>query len=173
MAVQATRDIEAGEEICFSYIDTRMPLELRRRALRDYGFVCMCPRCEEEEEEEDEDDDFAAVLTEAGHDQTRCGGEQEDMSGDEGDRGASSESDSQGDCSFGAEASSGLAGGAAEAGWGNHQSAEGRDGAASRDGGFALWAALKQTEEQEQGRTQPADSSNSSESDSAPLAACP
>ena len=31
-----------------SYVDEDLGLEERRAALRDYGFVCACPRCAEE-----------------------------------------------------------------------------------------------------------------------------
>jgi hypothetical protein len=37
--------IKKSEEICFSYIDTALPLEDRRAALLDYGFDCACDRC--------------------------------------------------------------------------------------------------------------------------------
>ncbi len=45
----ALTDIEAGEEVCISYIDEEgLNLEERRAALKDYGFVCNCPRCQAE-----------------------------------------------------------------------------------------------------------------------------
>lgn len=43
--VTARRPIRKGEEITISYIDEEAPLEERREALRDYGFVCRCARC--------------------------------------------------------------------------------------------------------------------------------
>lgn len=43
--VTARRRIRKGQEISISYIDEDAPLEGRREALRDYGFVCCCDRC--------------------------------------------------------------------------------------------------------------------------------
>jgi len=47
--VRARRDIAAGEEVCFSYLDgaaQKWPVRKRRRYLQDgYGFVCHCRRC--------------------------------------------------------------------------------------------------------------------------------
>ena len=43
--IVALRDIEEGEELCFSYIDTSLPIHERRMKLRDYGFLCECARC--------------------------------------------------------------------------------------------------------------------------------
>eukprot|EP00466_Bigelowiella_natans_P013507 jgi/Bigna1/76140/fgenesh1_pg.39_\ len=50
--VVALRDIEAGEELCFSYLRKQLPLAERRHELLDYGFTCSCPLCKKEEEEE-------------------------------------------------------------------------------------------------------------------------
>ena len=43
--VTAHRQIRKGDEITISYIDEAAPLEERREALRDYGFICRCARC--------------------------------------------------------------------------------------------------------------------------------
>ncbi|KAK0194093.1 hypothetical protein F5146DRAFT_1034215 [Armillaria mellea] len=49
MHFYATRDIEAGEELCISYIDASDPVEKRREELaRDWYFTCLCRRCENE-----------------------------------------------------------------------------------------------------------------------------
>lgn len=45
-------DVSAGAELTQSYITKEMGLAERRRALEDYGFLCMCPRCSEEEAQE-------------------------------------------------------------------------------------------------------------------------
>ena len=44
--VEALREIGPDEELFFSYIDVEMGVEERQDALRDYGFVCKCPKCE-------------------------------------------------------------------------------------------------------------------------------
>jgi hypothetical protein len=44
----ALRDIPAGEEIVHSYIDKNLPRDMRQHSLRDYGFACLCDRCERE-----------------------------------------------------------------------------------------------------------------------------
>jgi hypothetical protein len=44
----ALRDIPAGEEIVHSYIDKNLPRDMRQHSLRDYGFACLCNRCERE-----------------------------------------------------------------------------------------------------------------------------
>ena len=49
--VVALRDIAEGEELCFSYLRKKLPLEERRHELLDYGFVCVCPLCLEQAEE--------------------------------------------------------------------------------------------------------------------------
>lgn len=43
-------DVPAGEELTQSYVTREMGLAERRKALEDYGFLCVCPRCLEEEE---------------------------------------------------------------------------------------------------------------------------
>ena len=43
--ILAKRAIEAGEEICISYIEESEPHQVRQSALEDYGFVCSCSRC--------------------------------------------------------------------------------------------------------------------------------
>ena len=52
LALRAARDVDPGEQLTLSYIDTSLPLHKRRQALEQgYGFRCRCPRCREEEEE--------------------------------------------------------------------------------------------------------------------------
>ena len=46
--VQSTRPIRRGEELFHSYIDVNDDVEMRRAALKDYGFQCSCLRCEAE-----------------------------------------------------------------------------------------------------------------------------
>ena len=44
----ALKDIVSGEELTCSYLteeDLQLTTAERRTLLRDYGFVCMCPRC--------------------------------------------------------------------------------------------------------------------------------
>ncbi|KAK0199729.1 hypothetical protein DFS33DRAFT_1267930 [Desarmillaria ectypa] len=49
MQFYATRDIEAGEELCISYIDVNDPVEKRREELAsEWYFTCLCRRCENE-----------------------------------------------------------------------------------------------------------------------------
>ena len=72
LALVATRDIEAGEEICISYLEecqrTRSRHSRQKQLKENYVFLCQCEKCEaerdepdvtsdEEEEEEDEEDD--------------------------------------------------------------------------------------------------------------------
>eukprot|EP00210_Caulerpa_lentillifera_P007793 g7437.t1 len=45
LILEATRDIQAGEEITISYIDEEADYEDRLLALNDYGFQCTCPKC--------------------------------------------------------------------------------------------------------------------------------
>lgn len=42
-------EVAAGDELTQSYVDKEMGLVERRKALEDYGFLCMCPRCVQEE----------------------------------------------------------------------------------------------------------------------------
>lgn len=44
----ALRDIQAGEELFHSYIENEDTLEERQEELREYGFICDCPKCAEE-----------------------------------------------------------------------------------------------------------------------------
>ncbi|KAI6014668.1 hypothetical protein EDC04DRAFT_2578659 [Pisolithus marmoratus] len=45
MSVVAMRDIEAGEEICISYVDPAL-LDTRQQIFQfTYGFTCICPSC--------------------------------------------------------------------------------------------------------------------------------
>ncbi|KAH7440736.1 hypothetical protein KP509_03G007800 [Ceratopteris richardii] len=41
----ATRPIQFGEELTISYIDEDASWEERKALLKDYGFICMCPKC--------------------------------------------------------------------------------------------------------------------------------
>ena len=45
VTIVASRDIQAGEELCHAYIDDDADVTKRRAALRHYGFICECPRC--------------------------------------------------------------------------------------------------------------------------------
>lgn len=46
---EVTRKIQAGEELCISYIDTDSPVGQRRRELEEsWFFTCRCLRCEKE-----------------------------------------------------------------------------------------------------------------------------
>jgi len=46
--VRALEDIEAGEEVCTSYVDNGVQRLERRQLLREkYFFECLCPRCED------------------------------------------------------------------------------------------------------------------------------
>lgn len=45
----ALRPLSVGEEVTIAYVDEGLKLRERRAALRDYGFVCACPRCLDEE----------------------------------------------------------------------------------------------------------------------------
>ena len=49
VALVASRDIAAREQLTISYTDTGLGLQQRRAALHfGYGFTCGCPRCVEE-----------------------------------------------------------------------------------------------------------------------------
>ena len=48
VSCNALRDIEAGEELCISYINSDLEYEERLKALENYGFECNCDRCNEE-----------------------------------------------------------------------------------------------------------------------------
>lgn len=49
---EATQRIEAGEELCISYIDTDSPADQRRRELEEnWFFTCRCVRCTNERKE--------------------------------------------------------------------------------------------------------------------------
>lgn len=51
LRIDICRPIEAGQEVCISYIDClESPVRIRRETLaKDYCFHCRCPRCEAEE----------------------------------------------------------------------------------------------------------------------------
>ena len=43
------RDIEAGEELCISYVDPKDDTPTRRAALKEnWNFDCICARCREQ-----------------------------------------------------------------------------------------------------------------------------
>lgn len=44
----ALRDIAPGEELVQSYVEQSLPLAERQKQLREYGFVCACPKCKQE-----------------------------------------------------------------------------------------------------------------------------
>jgi len=52
-----------GEELCISYIEEDAPFTERQDALRDYGFVCDCVKCQlgaaGDAEDEAQDDPLA------------------------------------------------------------------------------------------------------------------
>ncbi|KAJ7211798.1 hypothetical protein B0H12DRAFT_1276660 [Mycena haematopus] len=41
----AVRDIPAGEELTYCYVDVEVPTAERQKSLEPYGFVCTCPAC--------------------------------------------------------------------------------------------------------------------------------
>lgn len=44
--MRAARDIDRGEELQISYIDSNMPFARRQQQLQfAYGFECKCPSC--------------------------------------------------------------------------------------------------------------------------------
>lgn len=46
LALQARREIAAGEELTISYLDCSLPVATRRAGLaKGYGFECNCPKC--------------------------------------------------------------------------------------------------------------------------------
>ena len=55
----ALRDIEPGEELCISYIESEDPVWKRREALAHYGFTCNCTKCQRETAGDDDGDDDA------------------------------------------------------------------------------------------------------------------
>ncbi|XP_058096383.1 methyltransferase FGSG_00040 [Magnolia sinica] len=50
MAIHASRDVKAGEEITFAYFDVLEPLKKRRELSKTWGFYCKCKRCRFEKE---------------------------------------------------------------------------------------------------------------------------
>ncbi|KIJ16376.1 hypothetical protein PAXINDRAFT_113456 [Paxillus involutus ATCC 200175] len=47
--LETTREIQAGEELCISYINTDLPVDERRRELEEsWFFICRCYRCEKD-----------------------------------------------------------------------------------------------------------------------------
>lgn len=44
----ALRDIEQGEELCISYIESNDHVTKRQEALKHYGFLCNCSKCQTE-----------------------------------------------------------------------------------------------------------------------------
>lgn len=45
----ALRDIEPEEELTIAYVETKEPYDVRQKALANYGFVCLCPKCQREQ----------------------------------------------------------------------------------------------------------------------------
>ena len=45
VSCNALQDIEKGEELCISYINTDLSYEERSKALENYGFKCNCKKC--------------------------------------------------------------------------------------------------------------------------------
>lgn len=41
----ALKDIDAGEELCISYVETDQVVEKRKDALREWFFDCGCRKC--------------------------------------------------------------------------------------------------------------------------------
>eukprot|EP00929_Paragymnodinium_shiwhaense_P114320 TRINITY_DN82678_c0_g1_i1.p1 TRINITY_DN82678_c0_g1~~TRINITY_DN82678_c0_g1_i1.p1 ORF type:complete len:564 (+),score=40.91 TRINITY_DN82678_c0_g1_i1:62-1753(+) len=64
VVVRALRDIDAGEEVCISYVPVHQTREERQGHLLGKGFVCKCPRCEQEK---GEDPQFAVPCNCAQH----------------------------------------------------------------------------------------------------------
>lgn len=48
----ALRDVNVGEELCISYVDTEQGAENRREALREWFFDCGCMKCARELQED-------------------------------------------------------------------------------------------------------------------------
>lgn len=49
MCFFTSRDVDAGEELCISYVDVQDDVVVRRSELpRNWYFDCTCKRCEEE-----------------------------------------------------------------------------------------------------------------------------
>jgi hypothetical protein len=44
--MKTRKDVQAGEELCHSYIHHRTTAELRHRELDTWGFRCVCPACQ-------------------------------------------------------------------------------------------------------------------------------
>jgi hypothetical protein len=53
MSLLALTDIVPGQEITISYIDESLSYKDRQKALRDYGFRCVCDKCIREKEKHD------------------------------------------------------------------------------------------------------------------------
>ena len=54
LTMLARETIQPGTELTISYVNTALPRNVRRQALRDgYGFWCECVRCERERREEE------------------------------------------------------------------------------------------------------------------------
>lgn len=49
MEFYTTRDVEAGEELCISYVEELDPVEKRQLRLKEWWFFeCTCRRCRDE-----------------------------------------------------------------------------------------------------------------------------
>ncbi|KAH3753747.1 hypothetical protein DPMN_188396 [Dreissena polymorpha] len=69
VSVKARRQIKKGEELCTTYINTRMPRKERRAWLyRGYNFWCQCPRCKYEGDGPDKCTECGKVAKDDGRD---------------------------------------------------------------------------------------------------------
>ncbi|KAF9652312.1 SET domain-containing protein [Thelephora ganbajun] len=69
MQLVCIRDINPGDEIVISYVDTTLPYDRRRAQLKDaYGFDCVCPLCQRSENQLHVDPRAATYCP------ARCGG---------------------------------------------------------------------------------------------------
>lgn len=85
IVVRAIHEIPAGREVCLSYFPVNWSYAVRQqRLLEDYGFRCVCDRCEVEKNWKDDEDE--------GDDEGMEGMEQEgEEGGMEGDSGGEGE----------------------------------------------------------------------------------
>ncbi|KAF7456124.1 SET domain-containing protein [Cryptosporidium felis] len=47
--ITTNRDIAEGEELTISYIDNKLPLNIRRELIQNYNFICDCAACKNED----------------------------------------------------------------------------------------------------------------------------
>ncbi|CAI9096564.1 OLC1v1032743C1 [Oldenlandia corymbosa var. corymbosa] len=48
VAIHASRDVKAGEELTFAYFDVLQPFSTREEMSKNWGFICNCRRCKYE-----------------------------------------------------------------------------------------------------------------------------